>query len=347
MPQMASSPSASHARPCVHEPQSVAIYHLSVKAIGRSRGRSATAAAAYRAAEKILDERTGLLHDYARKSGVAHTEIVMPEGGPSWATDRARLWNEAELSERRKNSTVAREFEVALPSEFSATQRRELAQHLALEIVARHRCAVDIAIHAPNRKGDERNHHAHLLLTTRRLTPDGFTDKTRELDDLKTGEVNFWRERWAGLMNEHLARHGHESRVDHHSLEDQGEERAPTKHLGPMLTAIERRGIRTEVGWRLQEEATERLALAAELGRIERERESIERSIIDLSGDIAAARRDRDASPTRQLSLESQRLAGREAWLSWRSAHVDGNDATQNPPAHPPKSHEPDDDLAL
>jgi ATP-dependent exoDNAse (exonuclease V) alpha subunit len=183
----------------------VAIYHLSVKAIGRAKGRSATAAAAYRAAVRILDERTGLVHDYERKTGVAHTEIVVPEQSPAWARDRDRLWNEAELAERRRNSTVAREFEVTLPTELDSGQRQVLTRDFATEIVNRHRCAVDIAIHEPDREGDERNHHAHLLLTTRRLTEKGFADKTRELDDLKIGEVVFWRYRWAGMVNEHLA----------------------------------------------------------------------------------------------------------------------------------------------
>ena len=325
----------------------MAIYHLTVKAIGRAKGRSATAAAAYRAAEKITDERTGLVHDYARKGGVAHTEIVLPEGSPAWAADRAQLWNEAEQAERRKNSTVAREVEVALPTELTATQRRDLAQHLALEIVARHRCAVDIAIHAPNREGDERNHHAHLLLTTRRLTESGFTEKTRELDDLKTKEVVYWRERWAGIVNEHLARHGHDSRVDHRSLEDQGQDREPTRHLGPAVAAMERRGARTEVGWRVQQEATERLALAAELGRIQREREALERSILDLSGDVTSARRDRDAGLTAPTDLETQRREGREAWLAWRATPGGQTEEKQSDHPEPPRLIRPDDDFAL
>lgn len=325
----------------------MAIFHLSVKAVGRAKGRSATAAAAYRSATRILDERTGLVHDYARKAGVAHTEIVAPQNSPAWAADRARLWNEAELAERRKNSTVAREFEVALPTELSATQRRDLARHLATDIVERHGCAVDIAVHVPNREGDERNHHAHLLLTTRRLTASGFTDKTRELDDLKTGEVVYWRKRWAGLVNEHLTRHGHDVRVDHRSLEDQGETRDPTKHLGPAISAIERRGAASEVGWRLREEATERLVLAAELGRIERERAALERSILDLTGDIAAARRDRDAGLTPRPDPEAERRAGREAWLAWRATPAVQTDDEGRTTPQPAKEQTPDGDLAL
>src|SRR3546814_787580 len=151
----------------------MASFHLAVKAIGRSAGRSATAAAAYRAGVEITDERTGLVHDYTRKQGVEHSELMLPTDAPEWAADRERLWNAAELAETRKNATVAREYEIALPVELSADERRELALGLAREISERHGVAVDVSIHAPGREGDQRNHHAHLLTTTRRLGPEG------------------------------------------------------------------------------------------------------------------------------------------------------------------------------
>ena len=222
----------------------MAIFHLSVKTISRSAGRSSTAAAAYRAGVEITDERTGEIHDYRRKAGVESAELFLPDGAPEWATDRAKLWNAAEQSEKRKNSTVAREFEVALPSELSADQRRKLAHDFARELVKRHGFAVDVAIHAPGKEGDTRNHHAHILCTTRKLTAEGFTEKTRELDDRATGaqEVTHWREQWAGLTNAALERAGHAVRVDHRSLEMQGIDREPAIHLGPSATAIERRG---------------------------------------------------------------------------------------------------------
>lgn len=222
----------------------MAIFHLSVKTISRSAGRSSTAAAAYRAGVEITDERTGEIHDYRRKAGVESAELFLPDGAPEWATDRAKLWNAAEQSEKRKNSTVAREFEVALPSELSADQRRKLAHDFARELVKRHGFAVDVAIHAPGKEGDTRNHHAHILCSTRKLTPEGFTVKTRELDDRATGaaEVTHWREQWAGLTNAALERAGHAARVDHRSLEMQGINREPAIHLGPSATAIERRG---------------------------------------------------------------------------------------------------------
>lgn len=296
----------------------MAIFHLSVKAIGRAQGRSATAAAAYRAATRIEDERTGLVHDYSRKGGVLHREIVVPEDAPAWARDRAQLWNAAELAENRKNSTVAREFEVALPGELKRDEQRRLACALAQEITARHKCAVDVAIHAPSRRGDERNHHAHLLLTTRRLTADGFTEKTRELDNLKTGEIVRWRERWATLVNEHLAERGYDARVDHRSLKAQGEEREPTYHKGPAVTAIERRAEHSYVAERTREEVTERLRAAAEIGRLERESQTLDRAILDTTTQIKAALAERDAKP--QRTLEATRREAQAAWLATRVA---------------------------
>jgi hypothetical protein len=296
----------------------MAIFHLSVKAIGRANGRSATAAAAYRAATRIEDERTGLTHDYTRKSGVAHRELVLPEGAPAWAQERAMLWNAAELAETRRNSTVAREIEVALPGELAAGERRRLACTLAEEIAARHRCAVDVAIHRPGRGGDNRNHHAHLLMTTRRLEPGGFTEKTRELDDLKSGEVTRWRERWAALVNEHLAARGHTARVDHRSLAAQGAEREATQHKGPAITAIERRGERSLVTERMREDVGERLRSAAELGRLERESQALARSIIDTTTELRAAVAEREADRTR--SMEQIRRDAQAAWLAARSA---------------------------
>jgi len=296
----------------------MAIFHLSVKAIGRAHGRSATAAAAYRAAARIEDERTGLVHEYTRKTGVVHREVIVPDGAPSWAQDRERLWNAAELAETRKNSTVAREFEVALPGELAAPERRRLACELAQEIAARHRCAVDVAIHAPGRGGDNRNHHAHLLLTTRRLEPTGFTEKTRELDDLKTGEVTRWRERWAALVNEHLEEHGHEARIDHRTLAAQGEVREPGFHKGPAVTAIERRGERTQVTERIGEDINERLKHAQELGRLERESKALARSIIDTTTELKAALADREAERSR--STDEIRRDARTEWLASRSS---------------------------
>ena len=222
----------------------MASFHLAVKTIGRSAGRSATAAAAYRAGVEIADERTGIVHDYTRKQGIEHREIVAPFDAPEWARDRSALWNAAEQAETRKNSTVAREYEIALPAELSADERRDLALGLAREISERHGVAVDVAIHAPGRQGDQRNHHAHLLTTTRRISAEGLGEKTRELDQKTSGEVERWRERFAEMQNTALERAQVHERVDHRSYQRQGIEQEATVHMGPNVVAMERRAER-------------------------------------------------------------------------------------------------------
>jgi ATP-dependent exoDNAse (exonuclease V) alpha subunit len=272
----------------------MAIYHLSVKAVSRSAGRSATAAAAYRAGCEITDQRTGEVHDYTRKGGVESADIVLPDGAPEWATDRAALWNAAEAAERRKDACVAREFEVALPDELSPAERRRLAVDFAKEMANREGCAVDVAIHAPGKEGDSRNHHAHILRTTRKVGLDGLTDKldTEKAGRNRTADLDAVRTRWAELTNERLRENGIEARVDHRSLKDQGIDREPTSHMGPAVAAMERRGVKTEVGKRIEDEVADRLARARAEGDKERELAQANRSVIDLSGDLAAAKRD-------------------------------------------------------
>lgn len=222
----------------------MAIYHLSVKAVSRSAGRSATAAAAYRAGCEIADERTGEIHDYTRKGGVESADIVLPDGAPEWATDRAKLWNAAELAEKRKDACVAREFEVALPSELSTAERRRLALDFAKDMANREGCAVDVAIHAPGKEGDNRNHHAHILRTTRKVKADGLGAKldTEQAGRKRKDDLEQVRARWAQMTNDALARTGRRERVDHRTLGAQGIDREPTIHLGPAATAIERQG---------------------------------------------------------------------------------------------------------
>ena len=227
----------------------LASYHLAVKAISRSVGRSATAAAAYRAGVEITDERQGLVHDYTRKAGIEHREIVVPDDAPAWASDRSALWNAAEHAERRKDAKVAREYEIALPAEISADERRELAMEFARHISDRYGVAVDVAIHAPGREGDQRNHHAHLLTTTRQVGPEGLGAKTRELDVKATAsaEVEHLRETWSGMQNRALERAKVAERVDHRSFERQGAQQEATVHMGPRVSGMERRAAQIAV----------------------------------------------------------------------------------------------------
>ncbi len=235
----------------------MASYHCQIKIISRSDGRSATAAAAYRAGARIDCEREGRTHDYTRKQGIEASFIHAPAGAPDWVQDRATLWNKAEEAEVRSNARVAREWELALPHELSAAQRRQLASDYARALVDRYGAAVDVSIHAPHRQGDQRNHHAHIMVTTRQVGPDGFGAKTRVLDDRTTGpkEIEATREMWADMQNERLHQADVAERVDHRSLEAQRAEaqvrgdqasaamldRPPEKHMGPSVSAIERR----------------------------------------------------------------------------------------------------------
>jgi hypothetical protein len=314
----------------------VAIYHLSVKLITRGAGRSSTAASAYRAADRVPDERTGLVFDYTRKRGVEHTEIVLPSASvesAAWARDRENLWNAAETAENRKDARVAREYEVALPHELNAAQRLDLVRSFSREIADRHGCAVDFAIHAPHREGDTRNHHAHILATTRAVAERGLAAKTdielKDADRAKKGlgpgrsEVTAIRSRWATLVNERLEEHGHTARVDHRTLDAQGVDREPTYHKGPAVTAIERRGEIAHVSYRHQDEAVERLKLAAERGRLERESNELARSIVDTTAElkaaIAARNVERAASPSESAQVPRSPMADirRDAQTQW------------------------------
>jgi hypothetical protein len=236
----------------------VAIYHLSVKTVSRSSGRSAVAAAAYRSGIRLACERDGRTHDYTRKRGVVESFIVAPAGAEAWASDRSALWNRAEAAETRKNSTVAREYELALPAELPEGERVALARRFAETVVERFGVVADVALHEPHREGDERNWHAHILTTTRAANENGLGGKTRQLDDRASGPalVEGLREVWAEQVNAALERARVAARVDHRSFARQDAERGhdprdrirpPGVHLGPAATAIERRAARERV----------------------------------------------------------------------------------------------------
>ena len=255
-----------------NSPKIMAIYHCSIKPVSRAAGRSATAASAYRAGEKIVDQRTGQIHDYTRRSGVESAELVFPDN-VAVHHDRASLWNAAEQAERRKDARVAREIEIALPDELTAEQRKELAVDFAHEVVKRYGVVADVCIHKPGKHGDQRNHHAHILLTTRTMDPDGslsaksdleLEDKKLKAEGKKTGkeQVKDLRAIWEQRCNLALQQAGHTERIDHRSLVDQYKAThtllnpndaaklalPASVHLGPAATAMERRGLRTNRG---------------------------------------------------------------------------------------------------
>lgn len=228
----------------------MAIYHFSASVVSRSTGRSAVAAAAYRSASQLEDERYGIAHDYTRKGGVVHAEILAPEDTPEWMHDRAQLWNAVEKIETRKNAQLAREITLALPHELSADERRDLVRQFAHEQFVSRGMIADIAIHDPHRQGDNRNHHAHIMLTMRELTGDGFHAKkaTPEARRWNSQEaLQEWRTAWAAIQNREFERLGIAARVDHRSFDEQGIDREPTQHEGPAATNKKRRGELSEV----------------------------------------------------------------------------------------------------
>jgi ATP-dependent exoDNAse (exonuclease V) alpha subunit len=331
----------------------MAIYHLSVKPITRAHGRSATAAAAYRSAERIADHTSGEVFDYTRKRGVDHREIVLPTAAAkrdiNWARDREALWNAAERAENRSNSRVAREYEIALPHELKKNARLELVRTFAHELANRYGVAVDFSIHKPHRAGDERNHHAHVLTTTRVIEAAGLGDKSaiewsdgnRRKAGLKPAkeEISELRERWAVLTNEALQAAQRLERVDHRTLEAQGIEREPTQHLGPAVAGILERGERSWLAARWQEEANQRLRLAKEAGELEREHRDVSQSVLDLTHDLAASLRERAQLKTRTLTPAQLREKARAEWLEFRSTggkvpeKANGNEHTREPDA--------------
>ncbi len=226
----------------------MAQYRFSAQVIKRSDGRSAVAAAAYRAGEQMIDERLEMSFDYRNRGGVEHRETMLPDGAPTDFADRSTLWNAVEAAERRADAQVAREVQLSLPHELSFEQRRELVRDFVQTAFVDKGMIADVAMHAPDTEGDQRNYHAHVMLTTRRVDAGGFGAKAREWNSRE--QLQEWREQWAVVQNRHLAQAlGPDApTVTHKSLEDQGLAREATVHLGPTASAIERKGERSERG---------------------------------------------------------------------------------------------------
>ncbi len=243
----------------------MAIYHLSTKPVSRSSGRSAVASAAYRCAVLLVNQRDGLVHDFTRKEGVEHKEIVLPQGvSVDWALDRSALWNAAEFAEKRKDARVAREFEIALPHELSSEGRLKAARAFAQDLANRYSAAVDFAIHSPSEHGDVRNYHAHVLMTTRRVGKAGLGEKTllehknarllangMPTTDMQLRDI---RQSWEGIANRQLQREGLDVRIDHRSHMERGLELSPTEHMGVHASQMRQQGMAVERG-RLDDEA--------------------------------------------------------------------------------------------
>ena len=248
----------------------IAIYHCSIKIVSRGKGKSAVAAAAYRSGEKLTNEWDGLTHDYTKKGGVVHSEILLPAHAPPAFSDRSTLWNSVELSEKSNNAQLAREVEIALPVELSREEQTRLVREYCSSQFVSKGMIADFNLHDTGGG----NPHAHILLTMRPLDERGAwlpkSKKEYVLDEngekirlpsgrYKTRKVDLvdwnnrenaevWRRAWADLANDFLAQNNRPERIDHRSYERQGIDQLPTVHVGVSATQMEKKGIVTERG---------------------------------------------------------------------------------------------------
>ena len=247
-------------------------FHFKIGIITRGKGKSVVAKSAYISAEKIKNEWDGETHDYLKKKGVLDKGILLPDNAPREYLDRKILWNSVELFEKQKNSQLAREFEIQLPMELSADERKELLLEFINKNLVSKGMVVDYALHDENKRNG--NFHAHILTCLRPLNEDGtwgakcrkeylydengeplYTKsgrkKSRRVDTTdwnKKENAEKWRRNYADLVNKYLERAGEKKRVDHRSYKRQGVNKKPQIHMGAGAIALEKKGIRTVKG---------------------------------------------------------------------------------------------------
>lgn len=219
----------------------MAIFHFSAKVISRASGRSAVAAAAYRGAERLHDERLDRDHDCTNKSDVVHSEILLPEGAPEQLADREKLWNAVAAGEVRKDAQLAREVEFAIPRELTQQQGIELARDFVQTEFVDHGMIADLNVHWDIGADGMAKPHAHVMLTMREVGEDGFGAKVRDWN--RTELVEHWRERWAEHVNQRLAELDIDARIDHRSLAEQGIDLIAQSQVGAPAHRMEREGL--------------------------------------------------------------------------------------------------------
>ena len=251
------------------------IYHLNIKIISRGKGKSAVAAAAYRAGETITNEYDGITHDYTKKGGIVHTEILLPKNAPCEFENRGILWNSVEKIEKQKNSQLSREIEFSLPVELSREQNISLVRGFVKNTFVDAGMCADICIHDKNGG----NPHAHIMLTMRPLNEDGsWGAKVVKINKKRTVTTDWdvrskaeeWRKAWEDAANAVLEQNGIDARIDRRSYERQGIEQIPTIHMGAAATQMERRGIVTDAGNRNREIAVSNSQLRQLKARIKK-----------------------------------------------------------------------------
>lgn len=318
----------------------MAVYHLSAREpIARSAGRSATAAAAYRAGALIVDDRTGEIFDYSRRKGVLTAALILPDGG--FAPDRAQFWNCVEAHHRRGDAVLAREVIVALPAELNINQRAALAKSLGREIADHFGVAVDMALHAPSKRGGNNNWHAHFLLSACTVDRRGTLGKKAVLLDpihcrraRVPDSVSWLRPRWEDLANAALAAAGSDQRVDHRSNLTRGIDSLPTVHEGVGPGA----DVRRRINARRRAANADGMALDTEMAALLRERAAAaaKQKIADadaaINTDVDATRVPVHAVPS-ELRVDLIDLAEKRAAAAARLSKLASLMATALPQA--------------
>ena len=326
-------------RPRKRGAERVASYHLSVHPnVSRGKGQSLVRSAAYNGRCRLEDERTGEVWDYRHLGAPLAEGIYAPKDAPEWARDLGQLVNAVEQFERRSDAQLAMNLDIALPHEQTLEQNRRLMQDFVREQFQRKGYAAHFAIHAPDRDGDERNIHAHVLVTLRKIDEHGFARSKAEQQERYRNRGEFvegLRESWERLANRHLERNGYDVRIDRRSLQEQGMEREPQQHRGPSVTAMEREGNVTRIG----DEIRRRQHHYAELAALRAEERQINAEIIDLEA-RRAQRQAHDAArglvddiqPTDASADRSRDAAAEEARRELYRQHIPGYDAPQTAP---------------
>lgn len=224
--------------------------NLHLNAVTRSKGHSAVARAAYRAGDRLHDERCDRVFNYARRSGVEHAEIVAPADAPDWARNREQLWNKVESSERRKDAQLCKEAVLTLPRGLSPEQRQELVRGFIEDNFTRRGLVADYALHCPDASDGHEQPHAHIMFTLRPVEGEAFGKKLTGyqggLDSRET--LQEWRQSYEDHLNRMFEASGDEMRFDLRSLKEKGIDHAPQPKMGPAAAAMERKGTPTNKG---------------------------------------------------------------------------------------------------
>ena len=277
--------------------------------IKRSEGRSATAAAAYRAGEEIVDRSTGEVWNYRRKKGIYSSEILAPDHAPKWVFNRSELWNRVEESETRQNSQLARELNISVPIELPNATRVQLVREFVRDEFVAAGMVADVCFH----DFESHNPHAHVSLTLRDIHKDRFSAHKNRTWNERT-LMDRWRESWANYANRYIQQEGFDIRIDHRSYEEQGIDLIPTRHLGPHASALENAGTRTQAGDLNRAANAYNTRQMNRLVTLEFEAQAVEKELKAIEANIERRKPARISHSQPLEALNSRAAAGDKHW---------------------------------